>query len=93
MKPKYLAICLLCALSVVALSVSAFALETKPSLETPVCTTNAHCGAMKVCFQNRCMTKTERHTNKTNANNMIIPGAVLTAVGGVGLIIGGVLWI
>ena len=38
------------------------------------------------------MTKTQRDTIKTNADNLVVPGAVLTAVGGASLIVAGVLW-
>jgi hypothetical protein len=55
------------------------------------CTTNAHCRSLQICFQHRCITKTQRQTIQTNARNLIEPGGFLTAFGGLNTIIGGAL--
>lgn len=61
---------------------------TETSLERKECNANAHCDSSRICFQNRCMTKTQRLTITSNAKNLIIPGAILTGIGGFAAVLG-----
>ncbi|MCP4198179.1 MAG: hypothetical protein GY762_13600 [Proteobacteria bacterium] len=102
---KYLIICLSCGIAVMTMAASVLAQEvdlyddtvfpkSDPSPEGKGCINDGNCPNRRVCFQNRCMTQTQRTTIQTNAKNLIIPGAILTAVGGVMTIVASIpsLW-